>query len=79
MIEDISCSCYCDDHCKHEFALLLELQNMVKMLPGEFGKEYNNSKYMAVIDKEVVWHMSIRGASKGSIFFRSETEPIIVN
>lgn len=79
MIEDISCSCYCDGHCKHEFALLLELQNIVKMLPGEFGKEYNNSKYLAVIDKEVVWHMSIRWASKGSISFRSETDAIMVN
>ena len=23
IIEDISCSCYCDGHCKHEFAVLL--------------------------------------------------------
>ncbi len=79
MIEDISCGCYCDGHCKHEFALLLELKELVKALKTHFTKQYSVNTYVAAIDKDVLWHMSVRWARRGTISFTSDTEPIIIN
>lgn len=79
IIEDISCSCYCDGHCKHEFAVLLELQYMLQIVEREFKNEYSKNRYVATIDKDVVWQMSVRWTNKGTIFFNNQIEPIIVN
>lgn len=79
IIEDISCNCYCDGHCKHEFAVLLELQYMLQIVESEFKNEYSKNRYVATIDKDVVWQMSVRWTNKGTIFFNNQIEPIIVN
>lgn len=79
IIEDISCNCYCDGHCKHEFAVLLELQYMLQIVESEFKSEYSKNRYVATIDKDMVWQMSIRWTNKGTIFFNNQIDPIIVN
>ena len=79
IIEDISCSCYCDGHCKHEFAVLLELQYMLQIVEKEFKNEYSKNRYLATIDKDVLWQMSVRWTNKGTIIFHNQIEPIIVN
>ena len=79
IIEDISCSCYCDGHCKHEFAVLLELQYMLQIVEREFKNEYSKNRYLATIDKDVLWQMSVRWTNKGTIIFHNQIEPIIVN
>lgn len=79
IIEDISCSCYCDGHCKHEFAVLLELQYMLQIVEKEFKNEYSKNRYLAAIDKDVLWQMSVRWTNKGTIIFHNQIEPIIVN
>lgn len=79
IIEDISCSCYCDGHCKHEFAVLLELQYMLQIVEKEFKNEYSKNGYVATIDKDIVWQMSVRWTNKGTIIFHNQIEPIIVN
>ena len=79
IIEDISCSCYCDGHCKHEFAVLLELQYMLQIVEREFKNEYSKQSYVATIDKDVLWQMSVRWTNKGTIIFHNQIEPIIVN
>ena len=79
IIEDISCSCYCDGHCKHEFAVLLELQYMLQIVEREFKNEYSKQRYVATIDKDVVWQMSVQWTTKGTIFFHNQIDPIIVN
>ena len=79
IIEDISCSCYCDGHCKHEFAVLLELQHILQIVEREFKNEYTKNRYVAMIDKDVLWQMSVRWTNKGTIIFHNQIEPIIVN
>jgi hypothetical protein len=79
IIEDISCNCYCDGHCKHEFAVLLELQYMLQIVEKEFKNEYSKNGYVATIDKDIVWQMSVRWTNKGTIIFHNQIEPIIVN
>ena len=79
IIEDISCGCYCDGHCKHEFAVLLELQYMLQIVESEFKNEYSKNRYVATIDKDMVWQMSVRWTNKGTIFFNNQIDPIIVN
>lgn len=79
IIEDISCNCYCDGHCKHEFAVLLELQYMLQIVESEFKNEYSKNRYVATIDKDMVWQMSVRWTNKGTIFFNNQIDLIIVN
>lgn len=58
-IHDILCNCYCEDHCKHEYAVLLQLQDLVGCFALNYDSNYSENEYMAAIDKTVVWNMSI--------------------
>lgn len=58
-IHDILCNCYCEGHCKHEYAVLLQLQDLVGCFALNYDSNYSESEYMAAIDKTVVWNMSV--------------------
>ena len=58
-IHDILCNCYCEGHCKHEYAVLLQLWNIICHWMLDYDSNYSESEYMAAIDKTVVWNMSV--------------------
>lgn len=58
-IHDILCNCYCEGHCKHEYAVLLQLQDVIGHWLMDYNSNYSESEYMAAIDKTVVWNMSV--------------------
>lgn len=58
-IHDIVCNCYCEGHCKHEYAVLLQLRNIIGHEVLDYDANYGESEYMAAIDKTVAWNMSI--------------------
>jgi len=53
------CNCYCEGHCKHEYAVLLQLQELVGNWAIHYDENYSKEEYFAAIDKTVVWNMSI--------------------
>lgn len=58
-IHDILCNCYCEGYCKHEYAVLLQLQDLVGNWTINYDENYSKEEYFAAIDKMVVWNMSI--------------------
>ena len=58
-IHDILCNCYCEGHCKHEYAVLLQLQGIIGHWLLDYNTNYGESEYMSAIDKTVVWNMSV--------------------
>ena len=58
-IHDIVCNCYCEGHCKHEYAVLLQLQDLVDDWAVNFDENYPKQEYFAAIDKTAAWNMSI--------------------
>lgn len=58
-IHDIVCNCYCEGHCKYEYAVLLQLQDIIGHWLLDYNANYGESEYMAAVDKTVVWNMSV--------------------
>ena len=58
-IHDILCNCYCEGHCKHEYAVLLQLQDLLGDWAVNFDENYAKQEYFAAIDQTVAWNMSI--------------------
>ena len=58
-IKTIVCNCYCEGHCKHEYAVLLQLQDLLGDWAVNFDENYAKQEYFAAIDKTVAWNMSI--------------------
>ena len=52
---------------------------MLQIVESEFKNEYSKNRYVATIDKDMVWQMSVRWTNKGTIFFNNQIDPIIVN
>lgn len=50
-ISNLSCSCFCTGNCKHEFATLLQLREILEKLADNYKKEYVG--YFAAISKDV--------------------------
>ena len=63
-IKTIACNCYCEGHCKHEYAVLLQLQDLVADWAVHFDENYPKQEYFAAIDKTVAWNMSISRRQK---------------
>ncbi len=63
-IKTIVCNCYCEGHCKHEYAVLLQLQDLVDNWAVHFDENYPKQEYFAAIDKTVAWNMSVSRRQK---------------
>ena len=50
-VSNLTCSCYCSYNCKHEFATMLQLKDILEILEKNDYSEY--SDYFAAISKEV--------------------------
>lgn len=63
-IQTIVCNCYCEGHCKHEYAVLLQLQGLLRSWSVNYGENYSKQEYFAAIDKTVAWNMSVSRRQK---------------
>lgn len=66
-ISHIICSCPCAYHCKHEFATLLELREMLEIIEKNYSDKYEESGYFAAICKATLFRYSIYSKDNGSI------------
>ncbi len=58
-ISGIACTCYCEGHCKHEYAVILELERLLYEYECMEEKGYTESHYLAALDKSAIWNMSM--------------------
>lgn len=66
IITKLTCSCYCDSHCKHEFAVMLQLQDIMRRINEHYNEEYDRNRYFAALGNEVMY-CYVLGKESGSI------------
>ncbi len=64
-ITNLYCSCYCSYNCKHEFAVMLKLKELLDTIADEHLAEYEKTGYFAVIDKATFFSTILRRKSSG--------------
>ena len=66
-ISNLTCGCFCSYHCKHEFAMLLQLRETLRMIEELYDDEYGESDYFAAISKSALLTYAMDREEKGSI------------
>lgn len=66
-ISNLTCGCWCSYHCKHEFAVLLQLRETLGELEKHYEDEYEKSGYFAAVSKSVLLSYAMKGKDKGRI------------
>lgn len=64
-ISGITCSCFCSGNCKHEFAVMLQLRETLRLIEKNYSDEYQRTGYFAAIPKGVLFNFAIDGKEKG--------------
>jgi len=65
-ISQLTCSCFCSDHCKHEFAAMLQLRETLALIAENYGDKYESTGYFAAMDKGTLFAFAIDGKDNGS-------------
>ena len=66
-ISSITCNCFCSYHCKHEFAMLLQLRETLRMIEELYDDEFEATNYFAAISKSALLTYATDRKEKGSI------------
>lgn len=65
-ISHLICSCFCSNHCKHEFAAMLQLKDVLKYIEKNYAAEYERSGCFAAIKKSTLIAFAVEMKEKGS-------------
>ncbi len=68
-VSDITCQCYCSGTCKHIYATLLQLREILDEIKRTYAEIYNRYGYFAAVRKYDLWGCALRGKTEGSIRF----------
>lgn len=67
-ISQMMCSCpYNSTHCKHEFAMLLQLRDVLDLIDEDYKAEYEKTNYFAAISKGTLLNFSVLSKESGAI------------
>ena len=58
-VGNIVCSCYCSYNCKHEFAVLLQLRNVLNLVEKNYGDDFRRSEYFMSINKKTLLNFAV--------------------
>lgn len=70
IITKLTCSCYGDSHCKHEFAVMLQLQETLHRINEQYNEEYEKSRYFAALELTVLFGYGLRKERVKTHLFR---------
>ena len=65
-IGNIVCSCFCSYYCKHEFAVLLQLKEILQHIEKHYRDEYIRSGYFAAVSRSTLYTFAFGGKESGS-------------
>lgn len=65
-IGNIVCSCFCSYFCKHEFAALLQLKEILQHIERHYKDEYIRSGYFAAVNRRTLYTFAFGGKQSGS-------------
>ena len=66
-IRNITCDCFCSYHCKHEFAMLLQLRETLKIIEDLYDDEYSQGDYFVAVSNSALMNYAVDRKEKGSI------------
>ena len=66
-IRNVTCDCFCSYHCKHEFAMLLQLRETLNKIEECYDDEYSQGDYFAAVSKSALMNYAVDRKEKGSI------------
>lgn len=66
-ISDFVCPCYCSYPCKHQVAVLLQLQEALDVIEEHYADRYAQSGYFAQVSKSVFLSFALGGRPDASI------------
>jgi len=65
-ISRLLCSCYCSGNCKHEFAAMLQLRDLLDTVETHYRDEFARTGYFAAVDKGVLFSYTVGRKEAGS-------------
>ena len=66
-IRSLVCDCFCPDHCKHEFAAMLQLKDFLAYIQERNFGEFEKTGYVAAVTKAAFYAFAIAKHSEGCI------------
>lgn len=63
----ITCTCPCGYHCKHEYAVMLQLRELLDLVETKYSDEYSRSNFVSIIYKEALFRYAVDWKESGSI------------
>ncbi len=64
-IKNLYCDCFCNYHCKHEVAAMLQLKETLELIGKYYQEEYERTDYFAAIAKGVLFGLAIDSKENG--------------
>lgn len=65
-ISKLICSCFCSYNCKHEFATMLQLQEILEIIDMNYTCDYERTGYFAAVNKATLFAYAIDGKNSGT-------------
>ncbi len=65
-IKNLICNCYCVGACKHEFAVMLQLKDTLKVAQEEYNK---SDDYVAIMKRQTFFNIAVNSKMYGKILF----------
>ena len=59
IISALTCSCFCSYNCKHSFATMLQLKEVLEIISKNYSYEYERTGYFAAITKGTLFSFAI--------------------
>ena len=66
-IRDLVCSCFCSGVCKHQFAAMLQLRDILEKIEKDYADQYRRTGCFAAIFKPTLFQFAVDGSDVGSI------------
>lgn len=66
-ISNLVCSCFCSYNCKHEFATMLELRDMLEFIENHYADEFHRTGCFSAIGKSDFFLYAVDNKSSGSL------------
>lgn len=65
-VSGLVCSCYCGGLCKHEYAAMLALRDVLEIIEKHFSEQYARTGYFAAVEKNAFFSSAVNSKPFGS-------------
>lgn len=66
LVSDLTCTCFCNYPCKHQFAAMLQLRETLDRIMKHYKEQYEENGYFAAISKPVFMNFAVDSKEAGS-------------